>query len=206
MRRALLQFVAPKDPQLAAEARRLARAWIGDRSAIDPGLVDAVLVVAARTGDATLFDALLAEAKTTPDRLDRRNLTVALLAFTEPSLARKGMGILLDPDFDIRESGTALWNSFWSSSTRRETHEFIVTNFDALANRVSRDAPGGWPHYASGLCSDADRADVAAFWKDRAAKYAGGERELAQALESIQLCTRLRSKYGNEVAAFLRVT
>ena len=52
MRRSLLRFVAPYDPALAAEARRLALAWIADRKAVDPGLVDVVLVTAARTGDA----------------------------------------------------------------------------------------------------------------------------------------------------------
>jgi len=37
---------------------------------------------------------------------------------------------------------------------------------------------------------------LAAFWKDRAKTYAGAERQLAQALESIGLCTRLRSAAG----------
>ena len=71
-----------------------------------------------------------------------------------------------------------------------------MANFDALAKTVSRDSPGGWPHYASGLCSEQDRAALAAFWKDRTQTYAGTERNLAQALESIGLCTRLRSAAG----------
>ena len=37
---------------------------------------------------------------------------------------------------------------------------------------------------------------LAAFWKDRAKTYAGAQRQLAQALESIGLCTRLRSAAG----------
>ena len=36
-RRALLRFVAPYDPELAAQARRLALAWIADRKAVDAG-------------------------------------------------------------------------------------------------------------------------------------------------------------------------
>jgi hypothetical protein len=35
MRRSLLRVVAPEDPALAAEARRLARAWMRDRKAVD---------------------------------------------------------------------------------------------------------------------------------------------------------------------------
>ena len=203
LRRSVIRFVAPEDPALSAEARRLAVAWIGDRKAIDPGMVDSVMIVAAQTGDAGTFDALLAGAGATSDGLDRRNLVVALLSFTDPALARRGMGVMLDPAFDIRESGTALWMSSYSIPPRRETHEFIAANFDAMAKRVSRDAPGNWPAYAAGLCSAKDRADVEAFWRDRIANYAGGERTLKQTLEQIDLCTGLRAAQQQAVAAFL---
>jgi alanyl aminopeptidase len=203
LRRTVIRFVAPMDPKLAAEARRLAVAWVGERKAIDPGMVDSVLLIAAQTGDTTTFDALLAEAKSTSDSLDRRNLMVALLAFTDPTLARRGMGIMLDPAFDIRESGTALRISNYAIPPRRETHDFIAANFDAMVKQVSSDTPGGWPYYAAGLCSESDRADVAAFWRDRIANYAGGERTLKQALEQIQLCAGLRATQEQAVSAFL---
>jgi hypothetical protein len=203
VRRSLIRFAAPEDPKLAAEARRLAMAWIADRQAVDPGMVDSVLLIAAETGDAATFDALLAEAKATSDSLDRRNLMVALLSFTDPVLARRGLGIMLDPSFDIRESGTALYFSNKSIPPRRETHAFIAANFEALAKRVARDTPAYWPAYAAGLCNESDRADVETFWRDRIAKYEGGERTLKQALEQIHLCTVLRAAQGQAVAAFL---
>jgi alanyl aminopeptidase len=202
LRRSVIRFVAPEDPTLAAEARQLAMAWIGDRKAIDPGMVDSVLIIAAQTGDAPTFDALLAEAKATSDGLDRRNLMVALLAFTDPTLARRGLGVMLDPAFDVREAGTALWISS-SIPPRRDTHEFIAANFDAMAARVSRDTPGYWPAYAAGLCTERDRAAVQAFWQNRIVNYAGGERTLKQALEQIQLCVGLRAAQKQAVAAFL---
>jgi alanyl aminopeptidase len=203
LRRSLLGFAAPEDPELAAEARRLALAWTRDRTAVDPGLADTVLLVAARGGDAALFDALLAAARATPDGLDRRNLLVALLAFGDPALARRGLELLLDPGFDIREAGTALWISRQATPPRRAAHDFVVANFDAYAKRASRDSPGSWPTYATGLCTVQDRQEVEAFWRDRAGNYAGGTRNLAQALESSELCARLRAAQGPAVAAFL---
>ncbi len=203
VRRSLIRFVAPEDPKLAAQARRLAMAWIANRKAIDPGMADSVLLIAAQTGDATILEALLAEAKATSDSLDRRNLMVALLAFSDPTLARRGLGILLDPAFDIRESTTALYFSSKSIPPRRDTHDFIAANFEPLAKRVSRDTPGYWPQHAAGLCSEKDRADVEAFWRGRIAKYEGGERTLNQALEQIHLCAGLRAAQEPAVAAFL---
>src|SRR5206468_8079139 len=153
LRRSLVRFVGREDPAVAAQARMLALAWIVDRKAIDPGMVDAVLMVAAQTGDAAIFDAFLAEAKATPDALDRLNLMKSLFSFSYPALARKGMALLLDPWFDSRESWTALRNSFYANATRRETSDYIMGNFDTLAKTVGRDEPGRWPGYASGLCS-----------------------------------------------------
>jgi len=206
MRRGVLRFVAREDPQLAAQARKLAFAWIKDRRAIDPGMVETVLVLAGQTGDAAMFDALLAEAKATSDGLDRRNLMTALFSFSDPTLARKGMALLLDPSFDTRESWTALRNSFYANATRRETSDYIMGNFDTLAKTVGRDEPGRWPGYASGLCSEKDRTEVEAFWKERAKNYAGADRELAQTLEGIALCTRLRSAQGNAIKQFSGAT
>ena len=110
---------------------------------------------------------------------------------------------MLDPSFDIRESGTALYYSSKSIPPRRETHEFIATNFEAMAKRVERDRPGSWPAFAAGLCSEKDRAEVEAFWRGRIADYAGGERTLKQALEQIRLCAGLRAAQEQAVAAFL---
>jgi len=193
LRRSLLRLVAPADPALAAEARRLARAWVRDRNAVDPGLVDVILVTAGRTGDAALFDTLLVEAKATQDRLERRYLMMALFAFTDPLLAQKVLARLLDPAFDVRESWTALQNGFWWNPSRRATNDFIMANFDALAETVSNEAPGGWPFFGSGLCTESDRAQLAAFWKERVARYASADRELAGAIEAIDLCARVRA-------------
>ena len=203
LRRSLLGFAAPEDPVLAAQARGLARKWLANRKSVDAGLADTVLLIAARTGDTALFDAMLAEAHRTSNRLDRRNLMIALYAFGDPALARRGLGLLLDPKVDIRDAMTALGISASRMPPSRVPHAFIAEHFDALAARVDPDAPGGWPGYAAELCSEADRDAVAAFWKSRVASYAGGERNLAQTLEAIESCTRLRARERARVDKFL---
>src|SRR5204863_3581889 len=82
-------------------------------------------------------------------------------------------------------------------------YAFITDNFDALAARVDADAPGGWPDYAEALCSEGDRASVAAFWRDRAGKYAGADHNVAQALEVIASCSALRARERARMTAFL---
>jgi alanyl aminopeptidase len=193
LRRALLRFAGADDPTLAMKARRLAREWLGDRRAVDPGVLDAVLWIAARTGDASLQEAMQREALATSDRDDRRSLLVALMSFRDPRLAESGLALLLDPRIDIREATSALRIAA-EPTTSRAIHAFVVAHFDALAARVDRDMPGGWPGYASGLCAADARRDVEAFWRPRVAQFPGGEHNLAEALESIDLCMRLRDR------------
>jgi alanyl aminopeptidase len=203
LRRSLLAFVGPEDPVLAAQARKLAVAWIADRKAVDVGLADTVLLIAARTGDATLFDAMQRELRATQNQLDRRNLLIALYSFGDPALAQRGLSLLLDSTIDIRDATTALSLAAARTPPSRTRHAFIADHFDGLAARVDADAPGGWPGYAEGLCTAADRASVAAFWEPRLSTYASAARNLAQTLESIDACTRLRERERGTVAALL---
>ena len=204
LRRALLRFTAPYDPPLAAKARRLVRAWLRDRRAVDPGVVDTVLLVAARTGDGRLFDAMEQEALATENALDRRNLMVALMSFADPALAKRGLGLLLDPRVDIREATTA-WRTAVDLAPRRVSHEFIVAHVDALAARVDPDAPGRWPGYAARLCKEDDHRDVERFWRPRLAHYPGAARNLTAALESIDACVRLRAREQRALDRYLGV-
>jgi cytosol alanyl aminopeptidase len=143
------------------------------------------------------------EVHATPDRLDRRNLMIALFSFGDPALARRGLALLLDPAIDIREASTALGQARAVSPPSREPYDFLVAHFDALAGRVDRDAPGTWPRYAAQLCSAIDRESVSTFWNARAGRYAGAERELAQTLESIDACAALRTREARSVNTFL---
>jgi ERAP1-like protein len=204
LRRDLLRFAAPEDPPLAAKARRLAREWLRDRRAVDPGIVDAVLVVAAQTGDATLFEAMEQEALAANDVRDRRNLMVALMSFRERALATRALGLLLDTRIDIREATTALYTAH-DSAPRRAAYDFIAAHFDELAARVDPDAPARWPTFARRLCSDDDRRAVEAFWQPRAQRYAGAARNLALTLEAIDGCVRLRARERARLDRYLGV-
>ncbi|HJU23853.1 MAG TPA: M1 family aminopeptidase, partial [Casimicrobiaceae bacterium] len=203
VRRALLRFAGADVRSLAREARSLAQRWLRDRAAVDPGIADTVLLVAAESGDRSLFDAMERSLRETRDRLDRRNLMIALFSFRDPMLASRAYALLLDPHIDVREAMTALGLAAYASPPPRPRYDFIAGHFDALAARVDGDAPGGWPGYAEGLCSEADRTAVASFWRDRAARYPGATRNLAQVLESIDGCARLRAREAQNANAYL---
>jgi alanyl aminopeptidase len=206
LRSAVVGLVAEDadDPALVAGATSLARKWLTDRSAVEPEMLSTVLTAAARHGDAELYTALLAEAKRSKDRRERGRLLAALGAFRDPSVQKLALHLTLSPDFDARESLIVLREAAADRVTREATWAFLKANFDALAARLPRDTPAWFPQLAAGFSDETHRADVAAFFKDKAPNYTGGPRRLAQSLEQIQLKTALRAAQQESVLGFLK--
>lgn len=191
------------DAALMDEAKQLALRWLADRSAVDGTMSEAVLQAAARRGDRTLFDRLVA-AIPGADRRERRSIYVALGSFGDGDLARAALALMLDPAQDFRESSQIAWTLSNTPRGSALVHAFAKANFAALEARAPRDAPASWPRWAGGLCDESGRADVEAFYRERAPRYAGGPRILAQTLERIALCSAFKNRQQANLSSFLR--
>jgi alanyl aminopeptidase len=206
LRPVIVPFVANEgdEPALVADATRLSKAWLKDRSAVDPLMASAVLRVAARHGDMELFRAFVAEAKKSSDRRERSRLLHAIGRFQNPSIVPAALALTLSNDFDARESIDILWEEGATRETLPKAWAFLVANFDRLAERLPRDAPAWFPWLASGSSDEAHRAEVESFFKEKAPKYAGGPRILAQAIEARQLRAAYKASQQESFDTFLK--
>jgi alanyl aminopeptidase len=86
--------------------------------------------------------------------------------------------------------------------------EFVKQNLDAilakLPREVGEDFAANLSSLGGGFCDAAGHRQVDEFFKDRVQSYAGGPRQLAQVLESIDICTALTKVTGPSIAEFLR--
>jgi len=205
LRETLVPFAANEgdEPALVADAMRLASAWLKDRSAVDAQMVTAVLDVAARHGDMELFQSFVAEARKATDRRERTRLLSSLGLFRDPSVVPAALRVTLADAFDARETVVILREVASNRETRPEAWAFLKANFDRLTARLPRESPARFPSLAAGFADAEHRADVEAFFKDKAPRYMGGPRYLAQALEQIQLRAALRSAQQESVNDFL---
>ena len=206
LREVLVPFVANEgdEPALVAEANRLAKAWLKDQNAIDPLMVSGVLGVAAWNGDMELFQTFLARAKRASNRRERARFLDALGHFRDPSVVPVALAVTLSSDFDAREAIEILWQEAVNRETLPVAWAFLKANFDRLAERLPRESLAWFPWLTTRFCDDARRAEVEAFFRDKAARYPGGPRFLAQALEVIQLRTALKAAQQESVNDFLK--
>ncbi len=194
LRTSLVPFVAMEgdEPALQAEARRLALAWLKDRSAVEAEMVSGVLESAARHGDRALFDAYRAGVKSAKERRDRVRLFRGLGAFGDPVLAKDAMAFALSGEFDSREADSIFYSALGFPAGREASWQFMKSNYDAIVARMPREATGFMPYLAAGFCDAPRREAVAEFFAGRAEKLPGGSRNLAQVLEGMELCIALR--------------
>lgn len=206
LRPALVKFVmdAGDDGKLGAQAVVLAKRWLQDRGAVDASMVQAVLEGAARHGDRELFELFRAELRNTQDRRERNNLLSAFGSFNDPALIDAALGLLLSDELDIREAMQIVWALSEDARHGRRAYAFMQRNFDALVERLPRDAAARFPTWGSRMCDQAARDDMEAFFRERIGRYTGGPRNLAQAMETISLCAEFKSKQQDSLVRFLR--
>ena len=192
-----------RDPKLVAEARKLTEKWLVDPQAVAPELLDTTLAIAAANGDAALHAKLLAALKTEPERKRREQLIDALSAFTDPTLVREGLKLMLDPSYDMREVGSLFYGAAFDVRTRDLTYAFVKENYDALAARLPEEYVAGLARVGAAYCDPVHRQEVAAFFTERTAKAPGGTRTLAQVLESVDLCIAFKAAQGPSLESFL---
>lgn len=210
LRDTLVPFVARygDDSALQSEARHLADLWLRTRQGIDPDLLNPVLTTAASTGDRALFDALLKALHETQDRHLRNALIDALSSFRDPGLAEAAMQLVLQPDFDPRESLLLLFPAADNPQTEKLPFFFVKAHYDELLKRMpvggGSDARTRLLGVSRGFCDEDSRRQFADFFRERSKQFLGGPRAFAQRDESMRLCEERKAAQSADLAQFLR--
>ena len=210
LRNSIVPFVGGtgEDAELVSQAQALTSKWLDDHNAIPRDMTWSVLSNAARNGDRELFDHFLAAAKSEKDQVSREQMLNALGSFRKPDLIRAAEDLYLTGPFDSRETWSLLFAGGGQPETRRLAFDFVKKNIDAIEKKVTSGITGGEGNsaligVAGSFCDEAGRAEAEAFFGPRAAKYTGGPRTLAQALERIHQCDARVQANSADVAAFL---
>jgi alanyl aminopeptidase len=188
---------------MIAEATGLAWKWLDDHKAVHPTMVDTVLAVAARNGDAKLYDRIYADAKKSTDREERTRLLAALGGFRDPALVDRSMKLVTTDEFEIRESAGLMQGGFANRQTRDQAYKFVVDNYDAIANKLPEMYRPYMAMTLVALCDDDKKAEAEKFFRPKIEPLEGGPRMLKQALEQLSLCSAAKKAQTPGVVAFL---
>lgn len=204
LRPQLLNWLGAKagDKKVLSFAATRTRAYLENPESLDPSLVGVVLRLAARQGDAALFDAFRRRFEAAAVPADRGRYLAALGSFQEEKLIKKALAYTLEGDLRANELFTIPGTVSGSPGGRDRIYQWTKENFDAIAKRLPPQFISFLPFVAGG-CSSERLADARTFFSEPSRVAAGTESRLQRVAEQVEDCVRLRAREGAAVATYM---
>jgi puromycin-sensitive aminopeptidase len=192
-------------PHVVAEAGRRFDRFLADPSAVEPNLVDAVVLMAARAGDATRFARILERIPGETDPTSRRRLIMALGAFEDPGLTERVVGLFLEDTVPLQEMAFYLMRVLDNRTAREAMWTLLRDRWDAVAARAG--SPQIVRRFVKVLTALPERRhleEVRAFLASHVIE--GVEQTAAQTLERLRLDVDFAERVTPALEAWLRPT
>lgn len=194
-----------QDETLRGQARETVALFLDDPQSVTQEQLTQALPVAAWSGDAALWERLRAIYPTLDaDPTTQSAVLRALASFEDPALFTRTLNLLLDGTLQAQDFATVARGA-GRPTTRAAAWQWLKKHYDAVLKVAGRTAAPRLPFVAGAFCDPAERADVQAFFSDPARAPEGTDRNLAQVLERIDRCIRLRAAVKAPLAAWLAV-
>ncbi len=204
LRRAALLRIAggiAEAPEIVAVTAARAEGYLRDRASLDANLATPAVELAARFGDARLYESYLETFREARTPQERTRFEQALTCFREPALVERTLELALSDAVPIQDVVPMLGRALDNPAAREATWRLIRERWEELAPRV----PAGLaPRLVAALPllqTRRHRAEVVAFLN--AHPLPSAVRARKQALERFDLNEELRRRAGKQLAAWL---
>jgi len=187
----ILGEIAEWEPVVEEAERRFPR-WLSRPESLEPNLADGVATLAARTGDAERFDAILAAMRKAETPQERRRFLLSLAEFRDRELVDRTLSLTLGETIQTQDVVLVLARALANRDAREQTWAFVKRRWPALRRRLPPMLATRLVEATPSLQTQQHRRDVAAFFKAHPLPTA--KRALAQALERFDLNAELRRR------------
>ncbi len=191
------------DPQVIQQAHTLVEAYMQNPQSVDGTLARSVLTVAARHGNAELYNQFKAQMKTAKSPEQYYRYFRALGDFPEPKLIDETLASTLTPA--VRSQDLYMLPGMMQNPAARDaTWDFMRKNYDALSTKTGGGL-GGFGVFVGGtfsFCSQEKAQEVEQFFQQHPIQ--GTERNQKEALEYIHNCAALKQQQQSTLATWLK--
>jgi aminopeptidase N/puromycin-sensitive aminopeptidase len=180
-----------KDRAVLAQARQITEMYLADPGAVDPTLGQTALAVAARNGDAALFDQLqkIAETSTNPE-IQEGSLRL-LPEFEDPALVQRSLDYAASDKVRNQDALIQFAIALQIDATRDIAWKYVKSHWSTVKTLLTPEMGSALVGSTGAFCSVEARDDVTAFFATH--KVPAAERTLKHAIEHINGCIELRS-------------
>jgi alanyl aminopeptidase len=192
-----------RDEGVVAFARRQAQLYLDDPAAVDPAVAGTVLAIAARDGDAELFETLRRRFETATDPTDRARFLGALGAFEASELRARALVYALEGPLRTNELFVIPFGYASDTEAGQErVFQWVLAHFDALAERLPPMLIDFMPRIGGG-CSPERLQATEEFFGEDPWRTEGTAQTLAKVRDQVHDCLELRRREGAVVRSYL---
>jgi len=174
-----------------AQAREMTQKYLADPASVDPTLGQTAAYLAAKNGDAGLYDQLqkLYETSTNPE-FQQGGLRLTAM-FTDPVLVEKALDYAISGKVRSQDAAIQFAIAMGDDETRDLAWKYIQSHWDKIQTLLTPEMGNILVGSTGGFCSEAARDDVKSFFA--AHKVAAADQALTHSMEHIDGCIALRS-------------
>ena len=191
-----------RDPEVEAVARKLTEQAMQDPSSVDHELLSVALSVAARDGDAALYDQVMARLKTAKTPEEQYVYQAILTRFSDPKLLERTLESAISPDVRSQDAPYVISGVMRNPAGARLAWDFARAHWNDVANLGGAFGGGVIVTATGSFCDAGMRDEVTEFFATHHAP--ASERGLKQSLERINDCVDLKAQQGTQLASWLQ--
>jgi len=180
-----------KDPAVLAQARKIAAKYLADRSSVDATLGQTALALAARNGDAALFDQLQKVYETSTNPEAQIGALRLLVRFENPALLERALDYAVSGKVRNQDTAIQFAIALNNNESRDQAWKYIQDNWEKVQAQFTTEMGAILVHSTGSFCSASARASVETFFSTH--KVAASDKALKHAIESIDGCIELRA-------------
>ena len=180
-----------KDPAVLAQAHEIADKYLANPSSVDPTLGQTALAIAARNGDAALFDKLQQVYETSTNPEFQEGALRLLAQFEDPALVQRSLDYAASNKVRNQDALIQYAIGLRVDANRDQTWKYVKSHWETVRTLLTPELGGYLVGSAGSFCSAEARDDVNAFFT--AHKVPSADRTLRHSIESINGCIELRA-------------
>lgn len=189
------------DPKLIEFSRQLTeKALQGE--AVDPTLLYPALSIAARNGDAALYDGIQKRAETATSPEDMFRYLQALGDFRAPALVERSLEYAISPQVRSQDAPFLMGALLANHGTQDQSWDFIRQHWTQVQAKLTNFSATAVVQGADNFCDAAHKQQVQDFFAQH--PIPAGQRALEQSLEFIGNCVDLKTQQAPKLASWLQ--
>jgi len=190
-----------RDPEVLAQARKIADKVLDDPASVDRELALGALSLAALNGDDAFYDRVMAALKAPKSPEEYYMYLFSLPQFDDPKLMERTLQYAISPEVRSQDSLGLVTAVMANPEGEKAAWDFVLAHWDAVQKAGGPFASAQVVGATSSFCDAHMRDQVADFFA--AHRIEAAERTYRQSIERINNCVDLKSQQEPQLASWL---